>query len=119
MEIYIKATFETYPNGYYTCNDIKKLYHWVCSDAAMAFVLENGIVADDQYSVYLSAKPLFTDKGHLFEVTIPDNSRLYDWRFSWWNDNGEEFDSDHHYEADNPYFIYEGNIPKEYVKLLW
>lgn len=82
-------------------------------------MLNNGIIADDQNSIYLSAKPLYTERGHLFEVTIPDADRLYDWREAWWDDNGVEFDSDHRYDSENPYFIYYGNIPKEYVKLLW
>jgi len=118
---YIKAgdMFPLDSFGYYDTDNIKTLYHWVRDDRVRDYVLENGITADDDYSVYLSAKPLYTDRGHLFEVTIPDNYRLRDWRYSWWNDDKVEFDFDHQYNPENPYFIYEGDIPKEYVKLLW
>lgn len=115
-----KTSYEIDPGtGYYNTSNIKKLYHWVESDAVRDYVLKNGIVPDDQGSIYLSQKPLFEDKGHYFEVTIPDNNNLYDWREMWYDDSGKEFDSDHQYDKNNPYFMYQyRKIPKEYVKLV-
>ena len=108
-------------NGYINCDDsdIEYLYHWVQDDDVMNFVLKNGIIAVSDEDVYLSEKPLFSDRGHLFKVKIPKKERLYDWREMWYDDNGIAFDSDHQYDEKNPYFIYMGDIPKENVELVW
>lgn len=103
--------------GYYKTENIKKLYHWI-EDRSLEYVEQNGITADSDGDVYLSVAPLRGEGGHLYEVTIPDNNRLYDWREMWYDNNGQEFDSEHQYNENNPYFIYMGNIPKKYLKLV-
>lgn len=102
-------------------SDIKKLYHWVENDEVADFVDKNGIVTDDQGLLYLSDAPLFNDRGHLYEVTIDSTIKdvISDWREFWYDDNGKEFDSDHQYNKNNPYFISTSNIPRKLLRRVW
>ena len=108
-------------------SDIKRLYHWVEDDKRAEFVDKNGIVTDDQGLLYLSDRPLYEtkpflkNKGHLYEVTIDKGNKgdISDWRWFWYDDNGEEFDSDHQYDKKNPYFISTSDIPKKYLKKIF
>jgi len=100
-------------------DEIEFLYHWVESERVKDYVLNNGLTADDDYCVYLMSNPVpFNKGGFMFRVTIPDTNRLHDWREYWHDDDGVEFDDEHIYDPDNPYFIYEGNIDKKYVNLV-
>ena len=92
--------------------NIKTLYHSVRSEKERDFVLQNGIKADFDKMVYLSKYPLNKNQFKFsFIVKIPNNKKLYDWREIW------EEDLDKEYDAKNPYFVYEGDIPKQYIKL--
>lgn len=104
---------------------IKTLYHWVRTREQRDYVLRNGITVDSDGFIYLSEKPLNTthpcwtpSDGYVFEVTIPDNSYLYNWEDFWLDDNGEEVDFDHQRDDNNPYYIYTTNIPVKYVELV-
>ena len=90
----------------------KILFHSVKSEREKDFVLQNGIKADDNYMVYLSEKPIGVPYKYTFEVKVPDVSKLHDWR-EVWSDNGDK-----EYDAKNPYYVYEGDIPKQYIKLI-
>lgn len=97
------------------------MFHWVENDGIRDYVLNNGITIDTQGIVYLSVLPLYPVEygGHVFEVKIPNSNNLVDWREVWCDEEGNEIDSDHEYNPNNPYYCYFGNIPKEYIKLLW
>ena len=104
---------------YNDTRNIKSLYHTVFDERTRDFVLENGIVQDDFGLVYLAEKPLDNRDGYVFKVTIPNNNQLLDWREAWYDDAGEEIDSmNHQYDEDNPYYIYSGNIAREYIELM-
>ena len=86
------------------------LYHSVTSEVARDFVLNNGIKADRVNMVYLSEKPITTAPyKYSFKVKVPDQNKLWDWRDIW--SDGD----DKAYDPNNPYYIYEGDIPKQFV----
>lgn len=91
------------------------LYHSVFNRRSLNFVLENGIVADDAGFVYLAEKP-FDHAIAVFEVTVPNESDLYDWEDFWLDDDGNEIDFDHELDPNNKYYMYMGNIPLKYIK---
>lgn len=91
------------------------LYHSVFNQRSLNFVLENGIVADDAGFVYLAEKP-FDHAIAVFEVTVPNESDLYDWEDFWLDDDGNEIDFDHELDPNNKYYMYMGNIPLKYIK---
>lgn len=118
--IKINETFQ-----YNDTSKIKYLYHSVFSKKSYEYVLKNGITHDVQGWVYLSEKPMIINGGNhswalntvaVFKVKIPDNRKLYDWREIWYDKNDKEYDSDHQYEKSNPYYMYSGNIPKQYIQ---
>jgi hypothetical protein len=91
----------------------KVLYHSVRSGAAMDFIRNNGIKADKDGFVYLSTRPIKTPVyKYCVEVRVPHENKLHDWKEAW----GEGYDKQ--YDPSNPYYVYEGNIPKEYLKEL-
>lgn len=97
---------------------IKTLYHSVFNDKAKDYVLKNGIKCDQYHWVYLSEKPIINKLVKaVFLVTIPKNDLLYDWREIWCDEDGNEIDMDHEYDPNNPYYMYNADIPKQYVKL--
>ena len=88
------------------------LYHAVTSETIRDFVLKNGIKANEQNFVFLSQKPITRAPfKYTFKVKVPHMDRLHDWRDMY--DEGPE----HQYDESNPYYIYEGDIPKQYIKL--
>jgi hypothetical protein len=90
----------------------KILYHSVRSEKERDFILQNGIKADADSMVYLSEKPIGIPYKYTFAVTVPNPDKLHDWREVWDTANDKEYD------ADNPYYVYEGDISKLYVKLV-
>ena len=91
----------------------KVLYHSVTSEAKRDFVLKNGIKADSDGMIYLSEKPLESNLyKYSFKVKVPDVSKLHDWREVWSDSDDKEYD------PNNPYYIYEGDIPKQYITLI-
>jgi hypothetical protein len=63
--------------------------------------------------VYLSEKPITTAPYKFsFRVKVPDENRLWDWR-DIWSDS-----TDKQYDPNNPYYIYEGDIDKQYITLV-
>lgn len=89
------------------------------------YVKRNGIKRDSQGWIYLSTKPIIKNNKNpwsvnntvaVFKVRIPDKSKLYDWREIWMDDDGNETDSDHQYDKNNPYYMYSGDIPKQYIE---
>lgn len=91
----------------------KVLYHSVTSEAARDYILKNGIKADSNSMVYLSEKPMTTTPyKYSFEVRVPDMNKLWDWRDIWSDSMDKEYDEN------NPYYVYEGDIAKQYVKLM-
>jgi hypothetical protein len=91
----------------------KVLYHSVTDERVRDFVLKNGIKMDSQGFVYLSKKPITRlPFKYTFKVKIPDMDALYDWRDVW--DAG----LDKEYDKTNPYYIYNNDIPKQYIKLI-
>lgn len=90
------------------------LYHSVFNQKSYNYVLRNGIEADDQGWVYLSEKP-YKGAYKTFQVTVPDETLLYDWEDFWLDDDGNEIDFDHVYDPNNKYYMYYGNIPRDYV----
>ena len=90
----------------------KVLFHSVRDEKTKEYILRNGIKADDMDMVYLSKKPMGGIYKFTFEVEVPDETKLHDWRDVW------EDGYDKEYDVNNPYFIYEGDIPKQYVKLI-
>ena len=90
------------------------LYHSVSNERVRDFVLQNGIKADDQGMVYLSEKPI-TEKPYKysFKVIVPDIYKLWDWE-EIWGDGGDDKEND----PNNPYYVYEGDIPKQNITLL-
>ncbi len=93
-------------------NTTKILFHSVKDERTRDFVIQNGIKADENYMIYLSKKPIGTPYKYTFKVSIPDNTKLHDWR-EVWDDN-----IDKEYDTENPFYVYEGDIPKQYVKLI-
>lgn len=91
------------------------LYHSVFNKRSLDFVLENGIIADDQGFVYLAEKP-FDNAYATFIVTVPNEDNLYDWEDFWLDADGNEIDFDHEYNPNNKYYIYIGDIPLEYAE---
>ena len=90
-----------------------ELYHSVTDDYVRDFVMQNGIKADDQNFVYLSEKPITRPPfKHTFKVKIPNMDELFDWRDMW------DESPDKVYDKSNPYYIYNNDIPKQYVKLI-
>ena len=90
----------------------KVLYHSVTTETIRDFVLKNGIKADSSNFVYLSTKPITKAPfKYTFEVTVPDPAKLWDWRDIWSDD------TEHTYDEANPYYVYEGDIAKQFVKL--
>lgn len=90
-----------------------ELYHSVTDDYVRDFVLKYGIKADDQNFVYLSEKPITRPPfKHTFKVKIPNPAELFDWKEMW------EESPDKEYDESNPYFIYNNDIPRQYVKLI-
>lgn len=92
------------------------LYHSVDSEKTLEFVQAKGIVKDEQGFVYLSKKPLSGSRfKYVFKVTIPKDKmdNLYDWREFWTDGEGDK-----EYDPKNPYYIYTGNIPKEWIQLV-
>tara|TARA_B100000900_G_scaffold397080_1_gene397026 strand:+ start:826 stop:1905 length:1080 start_codon:yes stop_codon:yes gene_type:complete len=91
----------------------KVLYHSVTDERTRDFVLKNGIKMDNQGFVYLSKKPITRlPFKYTFKVKIPNMDALYDWRDVW--DDG----LDKEYDKTNPYYIYNNDIPKQYIKLI-
>ena len=84
---------------------IKKLYHSVFNEKSKNYVLANGIKADSDNMVYLSEKPM-KNAVAVFLVTIPDKSKLHDWREFWQDEDGNDIDYDHEYDSSNPYYVY-------------
>lgn len=108
-----------YIENYKDTKNIKTLYHTVFDKDTYDFVQGNGIVADDNNYVYLSKYPYKSESAYAtFKVNIPDSNKLFDWREFWYDENGNEFDYDHEWDPDNPYFIYVGNIPKSYITVI-
>ena len=94
-------------------SNIKYLYHWAGTEEKCKYILEHGIAPDIQGMIYLSAKPLYFNKGYVFLVRIPDTRLLYDWREFWEEGEGKVYDNN------NAYFVYVDNpIPKEYITLI-
>ena len=101
-----------------------KLYHSVFTKDSECFVDTHGIVTDSEGMVYLSEKPIIYDehkfqRGQVttyacYEVIIPDEHYLYDWR-DIWEDNGD----DKQYDESNPFYVYEKNIPITNVKKIY
>ena len=90
-----------------------ELYHSVTDDYVRDYVLQNGIKANDQNFVYPSQKPITRPPfKHTFKVKIPNMDQLFDWRDI--HDEGPE----HQYDKSNPYYMYNGDISKQYVKLI-
>ena len=88
------------------------LYHSVTSEDARDFVLKNGIKADSNSMVYLSEKPITTKPyKYSFKVKVPDMTKLWDWRDIWSDGDDKEYD------MNNPYYVYEGDIDKQYITL--
>ena len=88
------------------------LYHSVATEANRDFVLQNGIKADSMNMVYLSEKPIKNAPyKYSFKVKVPDQNKLWDWRDIWSDSDDKEYD------PNNPYYVYEGDIPKQYVTL--
>lgn len=86
------------------------LYHSVTTEASRDFVLQNGIKADSDHMVYLSEKPITTGPfKYSFKVKVPDPNKLWDWRDIWDDSDDKEYD------PNNPYYVYEGDIAKQYV----
>lgn len=89
------------------------LYHSVTSEATRDYVLKNGIKADSDSMVYLSEKPMTTAPfKYSFKVKVPDQNKLWDWRDVWSDSDDKEYD------PNNPYYVYEGDIPKQFVTLI-
>jgi hypothetical protein len=95
------------------------LYHSVPYENVYNFVKQNGIVADSSGWVYLTEKPYYRNKNWAyatFKVFIPNNdNRLHDWDDFWLDEDGNEIDFDHEKDPNNHYYMYEGNIPLEYI----
>jgi hypothetical protein len=93
----------------------KVLYHATSVDY-VEDILKNGLKPSWDGFVYLMEKP---EAWHavVLEVVVPDARSLQDWREAWYDDDGEEFDMDHQYDKDNPYWIYLKHIPAKYIKL--
>lgn len=90
------------------------LYHSVTSEQNRDFVLSNGIKADKDSMVYLSEKPITTGLyKYAFKVRVPNASKLWDWREIWGDGN-----DDKEYDPNNPFYVYEGDIPKQFVSLV-
>ena len=90
----------------------KMLYHSVVSEKIRDFVLKNGIKADSSNFVYLSTKPINKPPyKYTFQVKVPNSDLLFDWRDMW--DEGPE----HQYDKNNPYYVYNGDISTQYIKL--
>jgi len=90
------------------------LYHSVFDKNSYNYVLRNGIKADDQGWVYLSEKP-YKDAYRTFQVVVPNETLLYDWEDFWLDDDGNEIDFDHVYDPDNKYYMYYGDISRDYI----
>lgn len=103
---------------------IKTLYHSVFTPEAEKFDDENGIKRDSNGFIYLSEKPIIYDKHKfqrgwtttyaVYEITIPDNTYLWDWR-DIWEDNGD----DKQYDETNPFYIYMKDIPLQYMRKIY
>jgi hypothetical protein len=93
-------------------NTPKILFHSVKDEISRDFVIQNGIMADENHMVYLSEKPIGYPYKYTFKVSIPDHTKLHDWREVWGDD------MDKQYDTENPYYVYEGDIGKQYVKLI-
>jgi hypothetical protein len=92
----------------------KVLYHSVSNERKRDFVLQNGIKSDEDGMVYLSKKPITTTPyKYSFKVKVPDMNKLWDWDEIWGN-GGDDKEND----PNNPYYVYEGDIPKQNVTLL-
>ena len=92
----------------------KVLYHSVTTETIRDFVLQNGIKGDDQGMVYLSEKPMTKlPYKYCFKVKVPDVNKLWNWE-EIWGDGGVDKESD----PNNPYHVYEGDIPKQNVTLI-
>jgi hypothetical protein len=80
-------------------------------------ILSTGLRPDEFSLVYLSTYPM---EGYdvTFKVEIPDKSSLYDWRDVWMN--GDEYvdPEGHTYDPENPYYVYSGRIPPEYLTIV-
>jgi hypothetical protein len=90
----------------------KELFHSVKDERTRDFIIQNGIKADENYMVYLSEKPIGAPYKYTFKVSIPNHTKLHDWREVW------DDSIDKEYDTENPYYVYEGDIPKQYVKLI-
>lgn len=99
-------------------NGPEVLYHAV-TNRSYDYVKKNGITPDEDGFVYLSTYPLKSGlykNGHVFQVKIPNHSLLYDWREFWQDEEGNDIDFDHEWDPENPYYIYMGFIPAEFIK---
>ena len=91
----------------------KVLYHSVTTETIRDFVLQNGIKADVQGMVYLSEKPITKlPYKYSFKVIVPNVNKLWNWE-EIWGDGGIDKEND----PNNPYYVYEGDIAKQFVKL--
>jgi len=92
----------------------KALYHSVSNERKRDFVLQNGIKGDDQGMVYLSEKPMTKPPyKYSFKVKVPDVNKLWNWE-EIWGDGGIDKEND----PNNPFYVYEGDIPKQNVTLI-
>ena len=97
--------------------DIPVLYHSTTSVQNKNAILRDGLKTDYLGMVYLSEKPIGLPAfPYVFRVEIPDQEFLADWREIWHDDDGEPIDLDHQYDETNPYYVYLGNIPPEYIE---
>ena len=91
----------------------KVLYHSVTTETIRDFVLQNGIKADVQGMVYLSEKPITKlPYKYSFKVIVPNVNKLWNWE-EIWGEGGIDKEPD----PNNPYYVYEGDIAKQFVKL--
>lgn len=104
---------------------IKYLYHWVIDSKQALYCQHNGITRDSDGFVYLSEKPFNEtspawdkDDGFTFRVRIPNNDLLSYWEDFWTDEDGNEIDFDHQAIPGNQYYIYEDDIPKEFIELV-
>lgn len=113
----IKVNEEYKPEYYSKTKRIKYLYHTVFNKNTYDFVKKNGIKVDNDHWIYLAEKPIINSNTYaVFKVRIPNNELLYDWREIWTDDNGKEYDMDHQYDKSNPFYMYNANIPKQYIE---
>ena len=97
-------------------NRIPNILYHSTNKRNLPSILKDGLKVDHVGFIYLMEKPINFSEV-LLEVSIPNKNELMDWKEAWL-ENGEEIDSEHQYDKDNPYWIYLENISPKYINIL-